>query len=107
MMKNVQVGVVLAGGKGVRLGWLGKFLPKSLIPIGQKPMLYYIIKNLELMKINKIYLLVNYKKNLIKQYLEEEPGFNKIQFHFIHSQSSLGLAQVIQKTERFIKEPFI
>ena len=106
-MKNVRVGVVLVGGKGTRLGWIGKFLPKSLVPIGQKPMLYYIIKNLQAMKIGKIYLLVNYKKNLIKQYLEEEPEFKKIQFHFIHSQSNLGLAQVIQKTQRFIKEPFV
>ena len=107
MMKNVQVGVVLAGGKGTRLGWLGKFLPKSLVPIGQKPMLYYIIKNLKSMKITKIYLLVNYKKNLIKRYLAEEPEFKEIDFYYIHSQPNLGLAQVIQKTERFIKEPFV
>ena len=106
-MKNVRVGVVLAGGKGTRLGWIGKFLPKSLVPIGQKPMLYYIIKNLELMKIDKIYLLVNYKKNLIKRYLAQEKEFKKMNFLFLHSQPNHGLAQVIQKTERFIKEPFI
>jgi len=106
-MKNVRVGVVLAGGKGTRLGWIGKFLPKSLVPIGQKPMLYYIIKNLELMKITKIYLLANYKKNLIKRYLAEEKEFKKMNFLFLHSQPNHGLAQVIQKTQRFIKKPFV
>lgn len=106
-MKNVQFGVVLAGGKGTRLGWIGKFLPKSLVPMGQKPMLYYIIKNLELMKITKVYLLVNYKKDLIKRYLTQEKEFKKMNFLFLHSQPNLGLAQVIQKTERFIKEPFV
>jgi len=104
---QVKIGVVLAGGKGTRLGWLGKFLPKSLVPIGQKPMLYYIIKNLGLMKITKIYLLVNYKKDLIKCYLAQEPEFKKMNFLFLHSQPNLGLAQVIQKTQRFIKEPFV
>jgi len=103
----VKIGVVLVGGKGTRLGWIGKFLPKSLVPIGQKPMLYYIIKNLQSMKIGKIYLLVNYKKNLIKRYLAEEPEFKKMNFYFIHSQPDLGLAQVVQKTQRFIKEPFV
>ena len=103
----VNIGVVLVGGKGTRLGWLGKFLPKSLVPIGQKPMLYYIIKNLQSMRINKIYLLVNYKKNLIKHYLAQEPEFKKMNFSFLHSEPDLGLAQVIQKTERFVKEPFV
>src|SRR3989338_7451964 len=85
MTKNVQVGVILVGGRGTRLGWLGKFLPKSLVPIGQKPMLYYIVKNIQKMGIRKIYLLVNYKKNLIKDYLKEESEFKKIAFKFIHS----------------------
>jgi len=107
MTKNVQVGVILVGGKGTRLGWLGKFLPKSLVPIGQKPMLYYITRNLLSMKINKVYLLVNYKKNLIKNYLFGEPEFQKMSFKFIHSKPDFGLADVILITGRYIKEPFV
>lgn len=107
MMETVRIGVVLAGGQGTRLGWLGKFLPKSLVPLGQKPMLYYILKNLEKMGIRKIYLLVNYKKGLIKDYLKGEDEFKKITFRFVHSQPKLGLADVIHKTKAFIKKPFI
>lgn len=106
-MKNSPVGVVLAGGRGTRLGWLGNLLPKALVPVGQKPILYHIIKNLEQIGVKEIYLLVNYKKELIKKYLREEKDFNGIIFHYITSEPNLGLADVIFLTEKYIKEPFV
>ncbi len=102
-----RIGVIPVGGKGTRLGWLGGLLPKPLVPLGQKPMLYHVIKNLEIMGINTIYLLVNYKSNLIKQYVATEKEFNKIKFRFIKSEQLLGLAEVILKTEKYIKESFV
>lgn len=104
---QVKIGVILAGGRGTRLGWLGNFLPKSLIPVGQKPMIYYIIRNLHSIGIKKIYILINYKGKLIRDYLKNEPDFKKASFQFIHSQPNLGLAEVISKTEKYIREPFI
>jgi len=104
---SIKIGVIPAGGRGTRLGWLGNFLPKSLVPIGTKPILYYIIENLRSMGINRIYLLVNYKSHLIKQYLQDEPNFKKISFHFVHSQPNLGLSDVIGKIRQYIKEPFV
>ena len=101
-----RIGVIPVGGKGTRLGWLGNLLPKPLVPLGQKPMLYHVIKNLEIMGIDTIYLLVNYKSNLIKQYVSTEKKFNKLKFRFIKSEQHLGLAEVILKTEKYIKESF-
>src|SRR3989344_5784598 len=105
--EKIKIGVIPAGGKGTRLGRLGNYLPKSLVPLGQKPILYHIIKNLEMMSIEQIYLLVNYKSNLIKQYLKEENEFNNFKIRFLKSAPDLGLAEVILKTERFIKKPFV
>ncbi len=108
MTKNkINIGVIPIGGKGTRLGWLGTFLPKSLVPIGQKPMLYLIIKNMQIMGIEQIYLLVNYKSNLIKKYLKAETEFKNLKIKYIRSEPNLGLADVILKTEKYIKEPFI
>jgi glucose-1-phosphate thymidylyltransferase len=39
-------GVILAGGKGTRLGELTKFTNKHLLPVGPYPMVYYPIKKL-------------------------------------------------------------
>lgn len=105
--EKVKIGVIPIGGKGTRLGWLGTFLPKSLVPLGQKPMLYLIIKNMQVMGVEQIYLLVNYKSNLIKQYLNAENEFRNLKIRFIKSEPNLGLADVILKTEKFIKKPFV
>lgn len=104
---KINIGVIPIGGKGTRLGWLGTFLPKSLVPLGQKPILYLIVKNLQLMGIERIYLLVNYKSNLIKKYLKGESEFKNLKIKYINSEQDLGLADVILKTETYIKKPFI
>ena len=39
-------GIVLAGGKGTRLGELTKVTNKHLLPVGPKPMVYYPIEKL-------------------------------------------------------------
>src|SRR3989338_5739334 len=103
----IRIGVIPVGGRGTRLGWLGNLLPKPLVPLGQKPMLYHVIKNLQVMGIDTIYLLVNYKSNLIKQYVATEREFNKLKFRFIKSEQHLGLADVILKTEKYIKDSFV
>ena len=41
-----QRGVILAGGKGTRLGELTKVTNKHLLPVGQLPMVYYPLKKL-------------------------------------------------------------
>ena len=44
---NNQTAIILCGGKGTRLGSLGKKLPKTLIKIQNKEILWYIIKILK------------------------------------------------------------
>ena len=44
MLKSV---VILCGGKGTRLGALGKKLPKSLVRVDGKPIIWYILKTLK------------------------------------------------------------
>lgn len=45
-MINYKTAVILCGGKGTRLGNIGKKLPKTLIQIQKKPILWYIINEL-------------------------------------------------------------
>ena len=47
-MKNLKKksAIILCGGRGTRLGSLGKKIPKSLVKINSYPIIWYIINNL-------------------------------------------------------------
>ena len=72
-MKNqvLKTAVILCGGKGTRLGSLSKKIPKSLVKINDKPIIWYIIKNLIKNSFNHFILPVGYKGRLIESYIKK------------------------------------
>ncbi|MDD5342468.1 MAG: sugar phosphate nucleotidyltransferase [Patescibacteria group bacterium] len=54
--------VVLAGGKGTRMGNLTADRPKHLIPVNGWPFIYYLLNNLLKAGLTEIFLMVGYKK---------------------------------------------
>ena len=69
--------IIMAGGKGERLSPLTKIIPKPLIPIGDKTMIEMILENFHHNGFSNFTMIVNYKKELIKAYMEE----NKVNFN--------------------------
>lgn len=70
--KNLNVPVVImAGGLGTRLNPYTKVLPKPLIPIGDIPIAEHIINRFCNFGCNHFFMIVNYKKNMIKAYFNE------------------------------------
>jgi len=65
-MKNYAI--VLAAGKGTRMK---TELPKCAFPILKKPMINYIIDNVERSVVDEIVSVVGYKKEYIKKLLKK------------------------------------
>ncbi len=63
--------VVMAGGQGVRLDPFTKILPKPLIPIGQKAIIEHIMERFYKSGFHNFLYTLNYKKEYIKLYLNE------------------------------------
>lgn len=63
--------VIMAGGLGTRLYPYTKILPKPLIPIGELPIAEHIINRFHMAGCKKFYMVLNYKKNMIKAYFND------------------------------------
>lgn len=77
--------MILAGGKGTRLGKLTKLVPKPMIDIFGKPFLYWLIKYYRSQGFNTIWVKINHLQQIIKSYdwpetwnLKIERDFNNV-----------------------------
>ena len=61
--------VILAGGKGTRFGDITRKVPKPMIKIGNKPIIWHIIKHLSSKGIKQFIVCTGYKESVIRKYL--------------------------------------
>ena len=64
--------IILAGGKGSRLGSLTKLTPKPLLKVYKKEFIYYVIKYLKYNGIDDFIITTNYKKKLFNKYFDKK-----------------------------------
>lgn len=67
-MENGMKAVILAGGFGTRLSEETNILPKPMVQIGGKPVLWHIMKNYSFHGINEFIICLGYKGYVIKEY---------------------------------------
>ncbi len=83
--------VIMAGGKGTRLGSLTVEIPKPMVIIDNKPILEHQIDNLKQYGINEIILIVGYLGNVIEDYFLDGSKFG-VNITYIHEKELLGTA---------------
>jgi glucose-1-phosphate cytidylyltransferase len=100
--------IILCGGKGTRLGELGKKFPKTLVKIQNRPILWYILNSLEKNKFNHFILPVGYKGKQIQKFINNNTRFKKSKIDVVKTGINTSIAQRIFKIKGYIKsENFI
>ena len=98
----IKKGIILAGGLGTRMSPLTKAVNKQLLPIYDKPLIYYPLSILMLAKIRDILIIVN--KGQLNQYKKLFPDSKNLGLNlsFKEQGKPVGLPDAFLIGEKFI-----
>jgi len=98
----IKKGIILAGGKGTRMSPLTKAVNKQLLPIYDKPLIFYPLSILMLANIKDVLIIVN--KGQLEQYKKILPNGDNLGIKIIYKEQDKprGLPDAFILGEKFI-----
>ena len=99
----VKKGIILAGGMGTRMSPLTKAVNKQLLPIYDKPLIFYPLSILMLSNIKDVLIIIN--KGQLDQYKKIIPNGEKLGMNITYAEQDKprGLPDAFILGEKFIK----
>ncbi len=98
--------VILAGGLGTRLQPYTTFVPKPMLPLGEKPLLEHLIEWLKKNGIKTTVLCVSYLRKTIEDYFEDGERFG-MNIEYAIASKPLATAGQLKTAEQFIDDSFV
>ncbi|MBF9018671.1 MULTISPECIES: glucose-1-phosphate cytidylyltransferase [unclassified Oceanispirochaeta] len=96
--------IILAGGYGSRLGHITEAIPKPMVKIGNKPILWHIMKGYSNYGYNDFVLSLGYKAEVIKEYFYNYSAYSddytinlgskELQHHNKHAESNWNVTLI-------------
>src|SRR5262249_3376454 len=96
--------IILAAGKGTRLGKLTEEIPKAMIPIAGKPFLFYILENLPV-GIDSIIIAIGHNGEKIRDYFGD--SFKGKLISYLPVPELNGTADTLFKAKLLLKSRFL
>lgn len=98
--------VILAGGLGTRLQPYTTFLPKPMLPLGEKPLLEHLIGWTKNNGVDSFVLCVSYLRKTIEDYFEDGSRFG-VKIEYAVADRPLATAGQLKTAEEFIDDTFV
>jgi len=98
--------VILAGGLGTRISEYTKIIPKPMIRVNKKPIIYYIMKHYSNYGFKDFYIALGYKGHIIKKYFKKNNfGWN---INLIDTGQKTMTGGRLKRLKRYLgNEPFM
>lgn len=107
MPETVTKAVILAAGRGKRMRELTNDRPKPMVQVRGKPVLEYIIEGLKQAGIEKLLLVVGYRKEIVIDHFGNGSDFD-VQVDYVEQVIQDGTGKVVELARNFCNnDPFI
>jgi dTDP-glucose pyrophosphorylase len=107
MDETVTKAVILAAGRGKRMRELTNEIPKPMVLVREKPVVQYIIEGLRDAGIEKVLLVVGYRKEIILDHFRDGSGIG-IKIEYVEQVTQDGTGKVVGLAKDFCdKNSFI
>lgn len=98
--------MIMAGGKGERLGELTHGIPKPMLPVGDRPILERILQLLVSHGIRRIFLSVNHMASMIEDHFGDGVRFH-CRIEYVREREPLGTAGALRLLPSMPQKPLI
>lgn len=98
--------IVLAGGLGTRLQPYTTFLPKPMLPLGEKPIAEHLVEWIRKNGIKSIVFCVSYLRRIIEDYFEDGSRFG-VNVEYAISNRPLATAGQLKTAQEFVSGSFV
>lgn len=98
--------VILVGGLGTRLHPLTTDMPKSVLPVLNRPFMEYTFAYLRHFGIEDIILTLNYLPDIIRSYFGDGSRYG-VNLIYCHEQEPMGTAGAIKNAENYLDSTFV
>lgn len=127
-MKKIHIAVVPVAGMGTRLLPATKSQPKEMLPVGRKPVVQYVVEELERVGVNRLLFITGSGKASIENHFDLSPELTQtlredgkedllrelsfahspMQYFYTRQKQLLGLGHAVLCAEHFVgNQPFI
>lgn len=98
--------VILAAGEGARMGPFTASVPKVMIPVGNRPILEFVVRSVVESGIRDIVMVIGYRRERIQSYFQDGKEFDA-RITYIQEPKQLGTAHTLRQAKAGLEGRFL
>jgi glucose-1-phosphate thymidylyltransferase len=98
--------VILAAGHGKRMGALGEQYPKTLLPVGDEPVIGHHLRLFARLGVSDVYVVIGYLGRDVVESIGNGSRYN-LDVHYVEQGPALGSAYALARAIPYLRRPFL